>query len=162
MLSYQQRDQICSSKCDSKEDKFIKYYSGKTKFLEDEKSIKKEIIENGPVTSMMIIYKDYYDYKSGIYNHIGEDDYLGFHAISIIGWGIEDNIKYWIIQDSYGISHGENGYMRIKIGDKCGAGETAYSDEIDGKYTDYNDEDNNNRFFYYNWHILVFIIIFLI
>ena len=160
-LSYQGSEKSCSTKCDSKEDKFKKYYSGTTKFLEDEDSIKKEIMENGPVTSMMNLYKDYYDYKSGIYIHTGDDDYLGFHAISIIGWGIEDNIKYWIIQDSYGISHGENGYLRIKIGDKCGAGATAFGDEIKGKYIDYNDEDNNNDFLYYNWYILFFISIFL-
>lgn len=161
-LSYQKSEKSCSEKCDSNENKFNRYYSGTTKFLEDEKSIKKEIMENGPVTSMMNIYKDYYDYKSGIYIHTGEDDYLGFHSISIIGWGIEDNIKYWIIQDSYGISHGENGFLRIKIGDKCGAGETAYCDEKDGKYIDYNDENNKNDFFHKNLYTLVFLIIFLI
>ena len=144
-LSYQQSGKSCTSKCDSNENEFKKYYSGKTKFLESEESIKKEIMKNGPVTSMMYIYNDYYDYKSGIYIHNGGDNYLGFHAISIIGWGIEDNIKYWIIQDSYGISHGEKGYLRIKIGDKCGAGETAFCDEINGKYIIDNDKEENNE-----------------
>ena len=191
-LSYQKAGKKCTSKCDSSKDEFKKYYSGKTKFLESEESIKKEIMKNGPVTSMMNIYNDYYDYKSGIYIHTGGDNYLGFHAISIVGWGIENNIKYWIIQDSYGISHGEKGYLRIKIGDKCGAGATAFCDEIDGKYIvekeknnedKKNDDKNNNRIkencnnnqnnseiYYnkenvllsYNYYILIFIILFLI
>ena len=161
----------------------------KTKFLENEESIKKEIMRTGPVTSMMYIYNDYYDYKSGIYIHNGGDNYLGFHAISIIGWGVENNIKYWIIQDSYGISHGEKGYLRIKIGDKCGAGATAFCDEIDGKYIVENGKEKNNDkeknedansnknesikknndtinkenvLLSYNYYILIFIILFLI
>lgn len=145
-LSYQKAEKSCSMNCDSDNIKFNKYYAGKLKFMEDEISIKKEIMKNGPVTSMMLIYNDYYNYISGIYNHSGSlDDYLGFHAISIIGWGVEDNVKYWIIQDSYGASRGENGYMRIKIGDPSGAGQSAYCDEIEGKYIDYDDENINNK-----------------
>ena len=122
--AYQNGRNQCSIKCDSNNDIFKKYHSGKIKFLEDEISIKKEIMKNGPVTSMMYLYNDYYDYKSGIYIHNKGYNYLGFHAISIIGWGVEDNIKYWIIQDSYGTSRGEKGYMKIKIGDQSGAGAT--------------------------------------
>ena len=57
-----------------------------------------------------------------------------------MGWGVTDNIKYWLIQDSYGKSKGENGFIKIKIGDDSGAGATAYCDQIEGKYNDYNEE----------------------
>ena len=148
-LSYKNGANRCDTKCDSNNDNFNKYYSGKPKFLEDEISIKKEIMKNGPVTSMLYVYNDYYNYKSGIYVHTGDKNYLGFHAIAIIGWGIENNIKYWIIQDSYGTSRGENGYMRIKIGDDSGAGATAYCDEMEGYYNnnkDNNDNSNNDNY----------------
>ena len=56
-------------KCDKNDIPFNKYYSGQTKFLENENEIKKKIIKNGPVTSMMNLYTDYYDYTSGIYIH---------------------------------------------------------------------------------------------
>ena len=145
-LSYQNRANSCNIKCDSINDNFNKYYSGKAKLLESEISIKKEIMKNGPVTSMLNLYKDYYNYKSGIYIHDKEENILGFHAIVIIGWGIEDNIKYWIIQDSYGTSKGENGYMRIKIGDKSGAGATAYCDEIEeNDYYNISIANNNDN-----------------
>ena len=85
-LSYKNGANRCDTKCDSNNDTFNKYYSGKPKFLEDEISIKKEIMKNGPVTSMLYVYNDYYNYKSGIYVHTGDKNYLGFHAIVIIGW----------------------------------------------------------------------------
>ena len=167
-LSYKNRENNCNSNCDSRNVQFKKYFSGETKFLEDENSIKKEIMENGPVTSMMNIYSDYYDYKSGIYSHSSGNSILGFHAIVIIGWGIENDIKYWIIQDSYGELHGENGYLRIKIGDECGAGATAFCDEQEGYYNSTNDDNNdrketynNQKIIFSNIYILFIFIIFL-
>ena len=114
-------------------------------------------MKNGPVSSMMNIYNDYYDYKSGIYSHSGNSTILDFHSIVIIGWGIENDIKYWIIQDSMGESHGENGYLRIKIGDECGAGATAFCDEKEGYYESKDETDNN-----YKKYLYIFIPVFII
>ena len=157
-LPYKDRQDNCTLKCDSRKAKFTKYFSGETKFLEDENSIKEEIMKNGPVTSMMNIYNDYYDYKSGIYSHSGNNTILDFHSIVIIGWGIENDVKYWIIQDSMGESHGENGYLRIKIGDECGAGATAFCDEKEGNYESKDDETDNN----YKKYLYIFIPVFII
>ena len=142
-LPYKKRENSCSNKCESKDNKLKLFHSGETIFLEDEISIKKEIMENGPVTSMMYLYQDYYSYKSGIYIHSDGENYFGFHAIAIVGWGVEKNVKYWIVQDSYGTSRGENGYMKIKIGDSSGAGATAFSAKIDEIYEEINEENNN-------------------
>ena len=142
-LSYKGDGNICDSKCDFNNIKFNKYYAGKTKFLEDENEIKKEILTNGPVTSMMYLYNDYFNYKSGVYIHNNKyQNVLGFHSITLMGWGIEDGVKYWLIQDSYGESKGENGFIKIKIGDDCGAGASAFCDEIDGKYNYYEGDIN--------------------
>ena len=57
------------------------------KFLEGEIEIKKEILKNGPVTTMMYLYEDYYNYKSGIYIHNKKyNKKIGGHSIAIIGW----------------------------------------------------------------------------
>lgn len=169
-ISYKNSQKSCSLNCDYKTNKFIKYHSGNTVFLEDETSIKREIMTNGPVTSMLNIYSDYYDYKSGIYSHKRGDSIIGFHSIAIIGWGVENNEKYWLIQDSYGTTKGENGYMKIKIGDECGAGATAYCDEMEGKYEEeiisninYNSPNGNkNRSILNSYNpYLLFILLFL-
>ena len=142
-LSYKGYGNTCDLKCDYSNIKYNKYYAGKTKFLEDENEIKKEILTNGPVTSMMYLYNDYFNYKSGVYIHNNKyQNVLGFHSITLMGWGIEDGVKYWIIQDSYGESKGEKGFIKIKIGDDCGAGATAFCDEIDGKYNYYEGDTN--------------------
>ena len=46
---------------------------------------------------------------------------LGGHSIKIIGWGVENNVKYWLIANSWGDSWGEKGYFRMLKGEnECG------------------------------------------
>ena len=39
----------------------------------------------------------------------------GGHAVIILGWGVEGNIKYWVVRNSWGASWGENGFFRIEM-----------------------------------------------
>ena len=118
-LSYKGTKGNCDSKCDSNNVKFNKYYAGETKYLvTGENEIKEEILKNGPVTTMMYIYEDYFNYKSGIYIHNNNNNYnyiIGYHSITIMGWGVENGVKYWLTQDSYGNNKGENGFIKVKI-----------------------------------------------
>ena len=41
---------------------------------------------------------------------------LGGHAVTIIGWGTENNTDYWTVQNTWGSSWGEQGYFRIVRG----------------------------------------------
>jgi cathepsin X len=38
-------------------------------------------------------------------------------SVTIVGWGKENGIDYWIVRNTWGMYWGENGYFRIKIND---------------------------------------------
>ncbi|EFC49937.1 predicted protein, partial [Naegleria gruberi] len=82
--------------------------------------IMNEIATNGPVQSGFSVYQDFMSYKSGVYTH-QTGSFLGGHAIKIVGWGVENNVKYWLVANSWGPDWGLNGLFKIKRGDnECG------------------------------------------
>ena len=79
-----------------------------------------EIYENGPVTAAFTVYADFPTYKSGVYKHTTGAE-LGGHAIKIIGWGVENGTKYWLVVNSWNETWGDNGTFKILRGeDHCG------------------------------------------
>ena len=91
-----------------------------TYYVSGEEDIMQEIYENGSVEGAFSVYDDFSDYDKGIYQHV-TGAFLGGHAIKIIGWGVENDVKYWIIANSWNESWGENGYFRILKGvNECG------------------------------------------
>jgi hypothetical protein len=50
-------------------------------------------------------------YKSGI---ITDCDTTVNHAVQLVGYGVENDVNYWLIRNSWGASWGENGFFRIK------------------------------------------------
>lgn len=78
--------------------------------------IQREILEFGPVTAGMEVYSDFLTYSAGVYTQQSED-VVGAHAITLIGWGTtSDGTDYWIAENQWGTSWGEDGYVRIKRG----------------------------------------------
>jgi len=85
-----------------------------------ESAIMTEIMEHGPVEAAFEVYSDFLNYKSGIYQH-KSGSYVGGHAVKMLGWGVENGVKYWIIANSWNPHWGENGLFRILKGsDHCG------------------------------------------
>lgn len=70
---------------------------------------------NGPIETGFRVYNDFMTYESGIYSHVS-GQFLGGHAVKILGWGVENGVKYWIAANSWTESWGENGYFRIQEG----------------------------------------------
>ena len=79
-------------------------------------AIKEAIQTNGPVQTLMTVYSDFMNYESGIYVHRSGGLLGGMNPL-LIGWGIEDGIKFWIAQNSWGKDWGESGYFRIAEGE---------------------------------------------
>ena len=85
-----------------------------------EKAIMEEIMTNGPVEAGFTVYSDFPNYKSGVYQHTG-GSILGGHAVRIIGWGVEDGVKYWLVANSWNNYWGDKGTFKIRKGvDECG------------------------------------------
>lgn len=62
----------------------------------DESHIMQELFDNGPVEAAFTVYEDFVNYKSGVYQHVSGKA-LGGHAIRILGWGVENETKYWLV-----------------------------------------------------------------
>lgn len=78
--------------------------------------IKKELAFSGPMEGAFTVYEDFFNYKSGVYQHV-EGDMAGGHAIKVLGYGSENGVDYWLCANSWGSSWGENGFFKIKQGD---------------------------------------------
>lgn len=88
----------------------------------DEERMKHALLHVGPL-AIGITSAPLHWYKSGIVDLppdlCGNED--TDHAVTIVGYGEEDGIKYWNIKNSWGEEWGENGYVRVKRGKNvCG------------------------------------------
>lgn len=99
----------------------------------DHKEIMKDIYKWGPISS---VYRVYNSFLQGIrFGNFKDDNFIykptdqelensnllpkNYHAIVIIGWGIKNNVKYWLIKNSFGKDFGINGYFKILRGVNC-------------------------------------------
>ena len=95
--------------------------------ISGENNIMQEIYENGPVEGSFLVYEDFVTYKSGVYQHV-TGEYLGGHAIKILGWGVEDGVKYWLCVNSWNEEWGDKGFFKSKRGsNESGIENNAYA-----------------------------------
>lgn len=109
----------CEKKCQSSYNvdyKADRHY-GKTSYsiARHPEKIQVEIMTNGPVEGAFTVYEDLLQYKSGVYQHVA-GKMLGGHAIRIMGWGVENGTKYWLIANSWNSDWGDNGTFKILRG----------------------------------------------
>jgi cathepsin B len=84
-------------------------------------SIMQDIQAHGSVECGFRVYENFMHYTSGIYSQ-AEGDYLGGHAVKIIGWGTDaqSGTDYWVINNSWNVTWGLNGQFKFKRGtDLC-------------------------------------------
>jgi len=90
----------CKHQCvDSETYTESKKFGGKAYSCSGEAKMLQEIMTNGPVEAAFEVYADFLTYKSGVYHHT-KGSLLGGHAIKILGWGLENNEKYWLVANS--------------------------------------------------------------
>ncbi|KAF2351732.1 Peptidase C1A propeptide [Trinorchestia longiramus] len=114
----------CTKKCE--EGYTVPYkqdlHKGKKSYslANDEQQIMYDIMTNGPVEAAFAVYVDFLHYKKGVYRHT-HGQFMGGHAIRVIGWGEENGVKYWLCANSWNTDWGDKGFFKILRGsDHCG------------------------------------------
>jgi len=115
----------CQTSCDSASKYKTPYSQDKNFFqsgygLSGESDMQQDIMKYGSIEVAFTVYADFEAYKSGIYQYkTGEE--LGGHAVKIIGWGVQNGVKYWTVANSWNVDWGEKGFFRIIRGvNDCG------------------------------------------
>nr|AIW01430.1 viral cathepsin protein [Spodoptera frugiperda multiple nucleopolyhedrovirus] len=72
----------------------------------------------GPI-AIAVDAVDLTDYYGGIVSFCKNNGLN--HAVLLVGYGVENNVPYWIIKNSWGSDYGEDGYVRVRRGvNSCG------------------------------------------
>eukprot|EP01017_Pseudomicrothorax_dubius_P005757 TRINITY_DN1151_c0_g1_i2.p1 TRINITY_DN1151_c0_g1~~TRINITY_DN1151_c0_g1_i2.p1 ORF type:complete len:311 (+),score=78.77 TRINITY_DN1151_c0_g1_i2:117-1049(+) len=111
---YKGVDGKCQKKCATSET-YTTYKAKNVRTYTSTDAVKLDILTGGPIETWFAVYQDFLQYKSGVYNPTSTN-LLGYHAIEVVGWGVQNNVAYWIAANSWGSSWGENGYFKIQAG----------------------------------------------
>jgi len=70
------------------------------------------LTERGPV-AVSVAADSWFAYESGVFNGCPKDAIID-HAVTAVGFGTDNTVKYWEIQNSWGADWGEAGHIRIQ------------------------------------------------
>ncbi|KAL0218865.1 hypothetical protein P9112_004518 [Eukaryota sp. TZLM1-RC] len=116
-----QKSEKCKTKChDGSEMKRYHLHKFSTRSYRKEEDMIAALIKYGSAEVAFTVYEDFMSYKGGIYHHV-QGRQLGGHAVTLIGYGEENGVKYWLCANSWGSTWGEQGTFRILRGkNECG------------------------------------------
>lgn len=69
-------------------------------------------LAKAPLAIGILVFDDFTQYSHGIYDGSGCNEERQ-HSMVIVGTGIENDIEYYILRNSYGPTWGEKGYFRL-------------------------------------------------
>jgi cathepsin X len=87
--------------------------------LEGEHKIRAEILKRGPVACSVAATDALDNYDGGVLEEDPEDGVQNQqvnHVVSVVGWGWEKEVPYWIARNSWGEHWGEMGFFRVLRG----------------------------------------------
>jgi cathepsin L len=89
----------------------------------DETALKAAVYNDGvPLILIDASHNSFQLYSGGIYSEPACSSSSPDHEMLMVGYGVEGTTPYWILQNTWGTSWGEKGYMRIarNHGNMCG------------------------------------------
>jgi len=115
------RTPSCKRECkNGKNWKKDKHYAKDVYYVKGHDNIVTELATKGPCEASFAVYEDFAVYTSGIYHHT-TGRLLGYHAVKLLGYGVHNGNKYWLLANSWNTHWGEKGFFRMLRGNnECG------------------------------------------
>ena len=119
-----QTDSVCTLPLPQNRDKQFPKYVGVTvpSYISYRKVDPiKNALKQGPLACMIMVTDKFVKYKKiegdklNIWTKI-QRPVMHNHVVSIVGWGIQDKIEYWIIRNSWGKEWGYDGFVYLQLG----------------------------------------------
>jgi len=93
---------------------FTTWYVGDYGSLSGKDHMKAEIYSRGPIACAIDATSELEAYTGGIFKQYAVP--LPNHIVSVIGWGVQGGVEYWIVRNSWGTYWGEEGFFQIVTG----------------------------------------------
>ena len=105
--------------CTHRNDPVVKFHSWGRLASNDDEAIKAAIQTYGVIDVAVYVTRDFQNYNGGVFEDTQTDCPSGAytttnHAVSLVGWGTDNQGLYWILRNSWDTGWGESGYMRIR------------------------------------------------
>jgi len=66
------------------------------------------------LVSVSVDASHWFNYESGVFDGCAKKISTPNHAVTLVGYGVDAGVKYWLIQNSWGTGFGEEGYIRLR------------------------------------------------
>ncbi|TMS33920.1 hypothetical protein L596_001606 [Steinernema carpocapsae] len=105
------------------------HIDGYTVLSKDEDAIARYLMKHGSISVAMNARSSLMHYTEGIIKLSEKNcNHHSDHAVLLVGFGIENEMPYWIVKNSWGSKWGEDGYFRIfRGGNVCAIADSAVS-----------------------------------
>jgi hypothetical protein len=121
-------DVSCSEKCQDADSRVtrISGFSTPTNYGGSIDAVK-AALNKGPLVTTLLVYTDFLAYGGGVYKHV-TGKAAGGHAVSLVGY--DDNLRAWLIRNSWGTEWGENGFAWVSWDDHSGVGANTWAFDV--------------------------------